>query len=285
MIPASTHSLDLVRYSGVREMSVASGVATDLFGGVSDAEVSHVSYDVSIYDSYYLVGEQTYDPSSGCCDPEGALDLSCRAGYVTRIFVGSGTLRYLSDRDTSGSIGAGDVEVFGGRSYRVTRERRFTSAAFAIEVGAAAPICERAFCDVREASGACGACSVRGAAAALDSMTAPADGVLGVLCEGMRAEADASVWVRGDVIVEGCFDDASVSLTLFTDGAQPIETTLTSSDGARSPLTFLRRTDGVSASSAGTLYAALDLTACRCGEASARCALASDLELAIETRR
>jgi hypothetical protein len=281
VIPASTHSLDLVRYSGVREMSVASGVATDFFGGVSDAEVSHVSYDVNIYDSYYLVGVQPYDESSRCCEPDGALDPSCRSGYVTRVFVGSGTLRYLSERSTDVDLGVGDVEVHGGRTYRVARERRFTSAAFAVEIGPAAEVCERAFCDEREESGACGACSVRGASAALPSMTAPAEGMLGVLCEGMRANAEAVVTVRGDVTVEDCAEEASVTLDLFTDGAQSSTVTLSSTDAARSPLTFLRRTDPIRASAAGILFAELDLVACRCGDASARCSLDAGVVLAI----
>lgn len=286
VVPASTRSTDLVTFTGLRAMTVASGVAIDPFGGIDDAEATHVSYDVTVWDSYYLVGEQPYETGSDCCSPDGAIDPSCRAGYVTRAFVGSGTLRYVSDSATSVGGGAGPLEIHGSRSYRVLRERHFTSAVFAVEVAPALAVCEQAFCAEREESGACGMCRVEGRQAEIASMTAPADGALSVLCEHMRAGAEASITLRGDVTVEDClYDPPSATVAIVVDGAQIDRFELSSSEGASGPLTFSRRTEAVRADAGGVLFAALDLVECRCGEASARCQLDEDLTLSIDATR
>lgn len=284
VVPSSTSSLDVVRYSGIRELSVSAGVATDLLGSSSDLS-THVSYDVTVWQTHYLVGDQPYDASARCCDEAGRVEGACEAGYVVRAFVGSGTLRYLSSEGTSRSLGLpdGPFETHGSNRYRVERERRFTSAVFAVEVALPEGVCDRAFCDERETSGACARCVVLGMEAELSSMTAPADGALGVVCDGMRADAEATVTLRGDVIVEDCSTGVpSATLRLRTEGAASASLELGSSEGASSPLTFARESPRVRASSGGLLVADLDLVDCRCDDRPARCELGRELELAVE---
>lgn len=284
VVPSATSSLDVVRYSGIRELSVSAGVATDLLGSSSELS-THVSYDVTVWQTHYLVGDQPYDADARCCDAAGRVEVECEAGYVVRAFVGSGTLRYLSSEASSRSFGIeeGPFETYGNTRYRVERERRFTSAVFAVEVAAPEAVCERAFCDLRETSGACARCRVLGMEAELSSMTAPAEGALGVVCDGMRAEAEATVTVRGDLSVEDCeFGAPSATLRLRTEGAVSESFELGSSVGASSPLTFVRESPRLLASSAGLLVADLDLTDCRCGDLPARCVIGRELELAVE---
>ena len=284
LVPRTSTSLESIGYTGVRELSLSAGVAVDLLGdlGAAAEHVTHVSYDVRINELTYLVGDPLYDAGSRCCDADGSADASCAAGYVTRAYVGTGTLRYLS----AGSADAwadGPVEVHAGVSYRVARERQFFRSLFAVELADTDALCEHALCDERSAGGACERCRVLGAQSELRSLTAPADAALRVVCEGMRASASAQIDVRGDVRVEDCGTQAVASLRIRSYGADEQALEMASSEGSISPLTFARRTEPVRASAGGVLWAELDLVDCRCGGAPARCELASDLELAIET--
>lgn len=280
--PRSEHSLDYVRYEGVRALSLANGVAVDPFGSVEDVEATHVSYEVTVSDTHYLVGDLAYDTGGACCDEDGGTSAACELGYVTRVFVGTGTLRYLHDEATSLSLD-GPVEVHDGVRYVVARERRFISSVFAIEVAPPEPICERAFCDVRSEGGACERCRVLGRQAELGSMLAPADAVLDVVCDGMRASADAHVSLRGDITVEDCTSATSARLEIRVEGAAESVLEVEASAPAFDRLTFSRRID-VAATGGGVAYAAVDVLDCRCGGAPARCVLDGDLELAISTR-
>ena len=201
---------------------------------------------------------------------------------MTRAFVGSGTLRYMSTDTTGGSGGLGPVEIHGARSYRVVRERRFTSSVFAVAIAPAAPLCEQAACDERDARGDCRACVVRGRQADIASMTAPADGVLSLLCEGMRPGEEVSVALRGDVFVDGCLESPSAVLAVVVEGNETARFEVRSNEVARGPLTFMRRTPAFHANGDGIAFATLDLVSCACGEASARCEIDPELAMAIE---
>lgn len=281
VVPGSQRSLDYVRYEGVRALSLENGVAVDPFGSVEDVEASHVSYEVTVSDTHYLAGEVAYDAAGGCCGERGEVEPACALGYVTRVFVGSGTLRYLRTDGTSLDV-EGPVEIHDGVRYVLLRERRFISAVFAVEVAPAAPVCERAFCDARSTGGACERCRALGRQAELSSMLAPADAALDVVCEGMRASADVTVSLRGDVEVAGCEGEASAVLRVRTEGAAPGELEITASAWGGA-LTFSRELR-LAASEGGVTYAAVDLVGCACGGHAARCVLDDDLELAIETR-
>jgi hypothetical protein len=280
VVPRAQSTSSYVRYEGLRELSLSAGVASDLFGGADAGASTHVSYDVSIEQTLYLAGEQPYDARSRCCDPVGHLDPAC-GEHVIRAFVGSGTFRYLAQSGASSSAGFGDVEVHDGVSYQVERTRHFASALFAIEVAPSESVCATALCDARSVTGVCTRCRAVGAQSDVGAASAPAEGLLDLRCDDMPPATSARATVRGEVVVEDCYDLASATLSLSGPSLSGgVSAPMTAVDPSGS-VSFVRAVD-LTTSGAGSAAIALDLGDCRCGDRPARCRLDPELELAIE---
>jgi hypothetical protein len=284
----SVFSESAAHFAGLREFSIAAGVAADatlVEADIGVSAVTHVAYDVWVESTRYLVGPPAYETDSGCCLAGGVPSDSCRSGYVTRVYVGDGKVTYLASLDAHASAGAGPVAMHAGVRYRVLAEQEFWGSVFAVEVGDMSEVCRAGACRERTPDGRCIRCAVAGSAADSLGFHAPAAGVLRLSCWGMVPEAAVVVAVQGEVRPDGyCWsgEDTVVGLEAETWGRTnelvPLGS-LTVSDGYCP--SFSVESPALRTSGCGLFEVQLNVTDCLAGGEPRRCFLSPDLELSV----